>query len=401
MEGYAFADASYQSTTQITGGTLVNALKSVSFLSKSMSNMFAPISTLTMVHGNQKATVSKESTEIIDLDKEEMIHIDNAKKTYTVVTFAQMRQAFQNMPRQIQQMQTQVKQEQAQQPQQPTNNLKTSYSVAVKNTGASKEVNGLMAQEQVITMMMTVTDPDAAATPSTPGSAPSGPNSMTYTVTTDAWIAPDPPEVKEMHDFDMRMGQKMMQGVDMQAWAASMTTANPGMAQILGSKPGATDAMAQMAKEMAKLKGTRVLEVTSMGGLAPAGTGQPSDATPATAAAPSNSSSSVPGQVATDTATQTAASEVNKLGTFGSALGSSALGAWHRKKASTPPPATAPAATPTEAPVNASGQAPQNVVLMSTTTQQMNFSAEAVPSSAFEVPKGFAQVPSAFDQMSK
>jgi hypothetical protein len=51
--------------------------------------------------------------------------------------------------------------------------------------------------------------------------------------------------------------------------------------------------------------------------------------------------------------------------------------------------------------VNASGQAPQNVVLMSTTTQQMNFSAEAVPSSAFEVPKGFAQVPSAFDQMSK
>ena len=50
--------------------------------------------------------------------------------------------------------------------------------------------------------------------------------------------------------------------------------------------------------------------------------------TPATAAAPTNSGSSVPGQVATDATTQTAVGEVSKLGTFGSALGSSALGEW-------------------------------------------------------------------------
>ena len=71
------ADASYQETTQVTGGTMVDTLKSVSFL-KSVNNMFAPMTTVTMVHGNQKAVVSKDSTEITDLDKEMIIHIDTA-----------------------------------------------------------------------------------------------------------------------------------------------------------------------------------------------------------------------------------------------------------------------------------------------------------------------------------
>ena len=90
----ALADASYQSTTQITGGSLVDTIKQVSFLSKSIKESLAPITTLTMVHGNQKAVVGKDTTEITDLDKEYLIHIDNVRKTYTITTFAQMRQAF-------------------------------------------------------------------------------------------------------------------------------------------------------------------------------------------------------------------------------------------------------------------------------------------------------------------
>ena len=93
---FTFADASYQETSQITGGAMVEPLKSLSFLGKSMSNMFAPTNTLTMVHGNQKAVVTKESTEITDLDKETITRIDTVHKTYTVVTFAQMRQAFES-----------------------------------------------------------------------------------------------------------------------------------------------------------------------------------------------------------------------------------------------------------------------------------------------------------------
>ena len=130
---FMFADASYQETSQITGGSMVDALKSVSFLSKSMSNVFAPITTTTMVHGNQKAVVSKDSTEITDLDRETITHIDTVHKTYTVVTFAQMRQAFANMPKQMEQAQEQAKQAQAQQAaQQPKTDLKTSFDVSAR-----------------------------------------------------------------------------------------------------------------------------------------------------------------------------------------------------------------------------------------------------------------------------
>src|ERR1700679_2036051 len=180
---FMYGDASYQETTQVTGGSMVDGLKSVSFLSKSMSNMFAPNTTTTMVHGNKKAVVGKDYTEITDLDRETITHIDTLHKTYTVVTFAQMRQAFANMPKQMEQAQEQAKEAQAQQ---PKTDLKTSFDVSAKNTGVTKEVNGLTAQEQVVTMQMHITDPNAPPTEAV--------NSMTYVVTTDAWIAPDPPE---------------------------------------------------------------------------------------------------------------------------------------------------------------------------------------------------------------
>ena len=49
------------------------------------------MTTTTMVHGNQKAVVTKESTEIYDLDKQEIIHIDTVKKQYSVDTLDDMR----------------------------------------------------------------------------------------------------------------------------------------------------------------------------------------------------------------------------------------------------------------------------------------------------------------------
>ncbi len=356
-----FADASYQETTQVTGGAMVAPLKSMSFLSKSMKDMFAPITTTTMVHGNQKAVVGKDSIEITDLDQETITHVDLIHKTYSVVTFAQMRQAFENMPKQMEQAQNKAKQDQAQQPQQPKSDLKTSFDVSVKNTGVTKEVNGLTAQEQVVTLQMHVTDPNAP--PSDAG------NTMTYVVTTDAWIAPDPPEVKEIQDFDKRFAQKLMAGVDMSAWKAQMAGQNPGMAQMFSSKPGSGEAMAEMGKEMAKLQGTRVMEVTRMGGSGSGpGAGQTSGSAPAPAAAPASSNNSVGGLL-------------------GSALGGSALGGFHKKK----PPADsgAPATPAADGTQNGTG-----ATLMETTMQKSNFSQAAVPSSAFQVPAGFKKIES-------
>ncbi|MEA2260672.1 MAG: hypothetical protein QOJ51_3497 [Acidobacteriaceae bacterium] len=356
---FTFADASYQETTQITGGSMVAPLKSMGFLSKSLRDMLAPNTTTTMVHGNQKAVVGRDFTEITDLDKETVTHIDNLHKTYTVVTFAQMRQAFQQMPKQMEQAQDKAKQDQAPQPQQPKSDVKTSFDVSVKNTGATKQINGLTAQEQLVTLQMHATDPNAAAT--------QGPNAVTYVVTTDAWITPDPPEVKEIQDFDKRFGLKLMEGVDLSAFKAQMTrnmSQNPGMSHLFAGKPGSADAMTEMAKEMAKLQGTRVMEVTRMGG---SGTG------------PASAQNSEPAPAATSP------SNGSMAGMLGSALGGSALGGFHKKK---PQPASDTTTTTT----NSDGTQTTSATLMETTVQRSNFSQAPVSSSNFEVPGGFKKV---------
>ena len=127
-----------------------------------------------------------------------------------------------------------------------------------------------------------------------------------------------------------------------------------------------------------------------MGG---SGTGPGAAQTSAQSAPPATSGNSVAGQVATETAAQTTAGEASRLGVFGNALGSSALGAFHRKKAATPPPAATPAATPTDS-TTTGAQTTSGATLMEMTVQKQNFSQEAVASSAFQVPAGFTKVES-------
>jgi len=171
------------------------------------------------------------------------------------------------------------------------------------------------------------------------------------------------------------------------------------MAQMFGGQPGAADAFAQMQKELAKIKGTRILEIQRMGGT---GTGIEAPANGA-GSTPPPSGSSVAGQVATDTAQQTASGEASShLGGSipGAALGGALMNAWHRKSskpAAQPAAAPAPAATTTPA-----GGAATDVTLMEMTTQTNNFSHESIPMSVFDVPGGFKQVESPMKQfMSK
>ena len=305
------------------------------------------------------------------------------------MTFAQMRQLMASMPQRMEQAQAQLKQAQAQQPQ---TNFKPTFEVSVKNTGVTKVVNGLTAQEQLITMQMHVADPNAPAS----GAA----NSGTMEVTTDVWIAPDPPEVQEIHDFDVRMGKKMMAGVDMSAFTGAASS-NAGLEQLMGGQPGAAEAFAQMGKEMAKVKGTHVLEVTRVSGSGPAAAAQ-NGAAPVPAAAPAASGGSTVGQVATDTAGKTAAGESSKMGIPGSALASSVFGALRKKQAApAPKPAAAAAPAAPAAPAAAAAPATVSAVLMEMTNEQTDFSREAIPPTVFQVPSGFTKVPSPLERMGK
>lgn len=405
----AFADASYQTTSQMTGGFLVNQVKmGGAFMGRMTKKLFAPTNTLTMVHGNQKAVVTKETTVITDLDKGTITTINTAKKTYMVITFDQMRKGFADMAKQTSATPAQP----ADQPKADPSQLpKMTVVQSVKNTGVTKVINGLTAQEQVLTMSMKFDVPAATVAaegatagstatptvaPTTAATAASGPASgattsappvtaLAYTVTTDNWIAPDPPQIKEIQAFDLHMGEKLMAGIDPAAFMAQMTKMknrpDPAVLSVMGGQPGGAAAMEQMSKEMAKIKGTRVLSVMSVGGM---GGGLPTSA-PAAANAPAESNGAIAGQVATDTAKQTAEGEAGRLGVFGSALANSAFGAFHKKKTA-PAPAPAPV---TPAPAAGAGT---GTPMMEITEQTTNFSSDPIPPSVFEVPAGFKRI---------
>jgi hypothetical protein len=395
----ALADASYQETTQITGGQLVDTLKSMPFAPKQVQKMFDPVNSLKMLHGNQLASVSKSTTEIVDLDQETITRIDSDKKTYTVVTFAQMRQAIQDAPKKLEQAQAQMKQQQASHapPTPPADSgqapqIQVTYEVSVTDTGVSKAVNGVMAKEQLMTLKAHVTDPNAQPS--------AGPNTITYSYIADIWTAPEPPEMKEIDDFFMRYGKKMMQGVDAAALMKSMKPAIGGssIAPLFAGNPGMGPAiqemMKKMATEMQKIKGTTILEVTRFGG--DALTVAPGAAAASPPPPPSPAGSSVATQVATNTATDAASSETSKLGTVGAAFGRSLMGAFHK----TPSPSAAPASA--GAPASGGTPASSSAVLYEMTTQKSDFSQEAIPASAFQVPASFAKVDSSYvNQLSK
>ena len=117
----------------------------------------------TMVHGNQKAIVSKDYTEIWDLDKEQIIHIDNVRKTYSVVTFADMRKMMQELPAKMAEMQEQDEGRAGQgaaaaRQRHHAAEPEVHFSVDVKDTGFTKMIDKYTAKQQIMTMKAIVTD---------------------------------------------------------------------------------------------------------------------------------------------------------------------------------------------------------------------------------------------------
>ena len=91
------SDYTYQETTQLTGGSLLHMMKSVGMYSvPRRANAATPSSPPSTSKTTAWPTSSPDSIEIIDLDKETITNIDVQKKTYTVMTFEQMKQAMAN-----------------------------------------------------------------------------------------------------------------------------------------------------------------------------------------------------------------------------------------------------------------------------------------------------------------
>jgi hypothetical protein len=88
-----FADIQYIEQTKITGGALAGAMKFAGVFSKDAKQATQGTTTVISVKGNKMRRESSLGTaEIYDLDARRVVNIDLKHKTYSVLTFEEMRQ---------------------------------------------------------------------------------------------------------------------------------------------------------------------------------------------------------------------------------------------------------------------------------------------------------------------
>lgn len=342
-------DYTYQQTTQLTGGSLLHMMKTVGVFSSQARHMGDPIVSTIYLKDNRLANVSADTIQIIDLDKEAITQIDVQKKTYTVMTFAQMKQAMENARSQMQQQAAQQPAQTAQPAASPeAQNVKMSFDVKVRNTGAQKEISGLQSNESILTLMLNATDTQTQ-------------QSGSMAITNDMWMVPAIPGYDQIRDFYQRFGAKM---------ADSTLGLGFDFSGMLSQNPAAGQALTDMAGELQKLSGVPIMQVMRMGTTT---NGQP---LPAASEAPLPADSSP----ATPTAGQVAKAGMSSA--ISSRLGGFGFG---KKKNNPPDP-------PADQNSNAAQPQPTSAILMETQITTSNFSSAPVDPSHFEIPAGYKQI---------
>jgi hypothetical protein len=344
---YLHADFSYEQTTKITGGAMVSAMKFAGAFSKDARKAMDPVKSTTSIKGNRMVHRTADSASIIDLDKETITQINYAKKTYSVATFAQIKQAMDDMSQKMREQK--AKSENAS----PGEQVDMHFDVKVNDTGQTKLINGNDAHQ----MIMTITMQGADAKSGTKGG---------IDVTTDMWIAPQVAGYQEVRDFYRRMSEKL-------EWT-------PGANPIMMSRPDMARAMAQLYKEGSKLNGMPVYETIKMGGKMEGPPGASASQSQSQASPDSSGHDSAPAPASVS-------------GALGAALGGRlGLGGFGHKKKQAPADSDTSASPASSNTGSTTGSNSASGSLMEMTTEVMSYSSAPADPSGFEIPSGFLQV---------
>ena len=194
--------------------------------------------------GNRMMTTTGDSGgQIIDLTEEKVYNLDLKKKSYTVVTFAQLRQQMEDARKRAQE--EAAKNPEADKPAQRDPNAKeVEVDFDVKNTGEKKDINGFATTQSI----MTITVREKGKTLQQAGG---------MVLTSDIWLTPSIPAMKEVADFHLKYAQKL--------YGPMIEGASPqDMASAMAMYPQMKPALERMATEGRKLQGTAILTTTTI-----------------------------------------------------------------------------------------------------------------------------------------
>jgi hypothetical protein len=187
------------------------------------------------VKGNRKATLNDLTGRIVDLGEEKVYDLDMKKKTYTVVTFDQLRQKLREAQERAAKEAKDAPKEPGE-PAQPSGNEKQyEFDFDVKETGQTRSIAGYDTKE----VIMTVTVREKGKTLEESGGV---------VLTTDSWLGPDIPAMKELAEFEMKYWKAI-------APETALVSAEQ-MAAVAAMYPMIKPAMDRLNNEKVSLKGT-------------------------------------------------------------------------------------------------------------------------------------------------
>lgn len=335
----ALADVSYESTAQITGGALVQ-MANMPLIGGKIKESLKPQISTTALKGDRLIHRSDKTATIIDVAKENFTTIDFVANTYSVVTFAEMKAAYEKA---LAKMSSQVKEKK---------DVDMTMEFDVKETGNTSTVSGLSCKELLLSTKTIATDPQTG-------------RSGEFVMNDVMCVAKDAPGSDEFKKFYTRMAEKM------QFDPSAMQSAQAGFfGQSLG----------QMQKKARMMDGMPVIQYVTIGAS--------SDGLPASIEAAEKQEKAAAAAQAQQPAGPTGKDVMSAAA--GSVLGG--FGGFGRKKKETAPAQAAPASA------EASG-APASLMQMKIV--ESGFSTNAVDAAIFNVPAGFKQAENEFVKRSK
>ena len=230
---HTYADVKTREQTSIKFEGLLG--KFVNFFSRGKDN---GITTTAAVKGNRKASMSDATGQIIDLSEEKVYDLDIKKKEYRVTTFEQIRQKMREeaeRARKQQEREEPTEKGEKGEPQKPTKEYEVDFDV--KDTGQKKQLIGYDTNETIVT----VTVREKGKTLEESGG---------IVLTSDMWLGPRIPELKELADFELRYWKQLQEGSGVQTMSPEQ------MAQVMALFPLFGKAMERMQKDGDKLSGT-------------------------------------------------------------------------------------------------------------------------------------------------
>ncbi len=238
-----FADFQYAETSKVTGGSMLKMMKVAGVFSKDAKQITQGMNSIVSVKGNRmRRDDGQGNAEIFDLDHRQIIHIDAKHKTYSVMTFDEMRAAIEEARRKAAEQQAKQKGQKTQ--------VKLTPKLSVTPGQGSKVLLDHTARETKMRMDMEMQSDDPKAQGQT----------VTMWFTSDAWLA-----TVKGYDELKRFNLKLAKELD---WL-------PGT--VLGGNVQIAPAMAEFQKDSAKLEGFPLLQLVSYGMVGQQGTAQQDD----------------------------------------------------------------------------------------------------------------------------